>query len=119
MEANKAVSAEISKVASTDGELINGTRTFILDYVPELSYRPNFKLGETRVFMVDTVRVKPGHGKEFSDIRKAVNAAHEKANMDEHMIVYYAGMGASGGTYFIFEPVKSVADLDEVDKTSR
>lgn len=117
MEANKAVSLEISKVASSDGELINNTRTFYLDYVPELSYRPNFNLGETRVFMVDVVRVKPGHGKEFSEIRKAVNAAHEKANMDEHMIVYYAGLGAPAGTYYIFEPVKDVADLDEVDKT--
>ena len=113
---NKMVSAELAKASTTDGELLNGTRTVFLSYVPDMSYRPDFKLGEYKYFMVDTVRVKPGHGKEFSDIRKAVNAAHEKANMDEHMLVYYASMGGMGGTYYIFEPVKSIASLDQVDK---
>jgi hypothetical protein len=117
IEENKVVTAEIAKVASSDGDMLNSTRTMYLEYVPELSYRPDFKLGEMRGFTVDVVRVKPGHGKEFSEIRKAVNAAHEKANMDEHMIVYYASMGSASGTYYIFEPFKSVADLDEVDKT--
>ena len=116
MQSDKVISASLDKAAETDGELINNSRTFYLSYVPELSYRPDFKLSDTRYFMVDTVRVKPGHGKEFSEIRKAVNAAHEKANMDEHMIVYYANLGASGGTYFIFEPMKSISDFDEVDK---
>jgi hypothetical protein len=116
MQSNKVVQTALDKAGETDGDLINSSRTYYLDYVPDLSYRPDFKLADVRFFVVDTVRVKPGHGKEFSDIRKAVNAAHEKANMDEHMIVYYAGMGAAGGTYFIFEPMKSVADFDEVDK---
>jgi len=116
MQSDKVIAASLDKAAETDGELINGTKNIYLDYVPELSYRPDFKLADTRFFMVDTVRVKLGHGKEFSEIRKAVNAAHEKANMDEHMIVYYASLGAAGGTYYIFEPMKSIADLDEVDK---
>ncbi len=116
MSANKAVAAEIAKVTASDGDLLNGSRTVYLSYVPDMSYRPDFKLGEYKYFMVDTVRVKPGHGKEFSDIRKAVNAAHEKANMDEHMLVYYASMGGMGGTYYIFEPLKSIAAMDEMDK---
>jgi hypothetical protein len=116
MQSDKVVAASLDTASERDGDLINNSRTFYLDYVPELSYRPDFKLGEVRFFMVDTVRVKPGHGKEFSDIRKAVNAAHEKANMDEHMIVYYASLGAAGGTYYIFEPIKSIRDFDEMDK---
>ena len=117
MDANKVVAAELARASAVDGELINGSRTYYLDYVPEMSYRPDFKLGEMKLFMVDTVRVKPGHGREYVEIRKAVNAAHEKANMDEHMLVYRAGMGANGITYFIFEPMKSLASMDEVDKT--
>src|SRR4051812_36984785 len=116
VESNAAVSGELQRAAAVDGELINSSRTFYLSYVPELSYRPDFKLGNVRYFMVDTVRVKPGHGKEYADIRKAVNAAHEKANMDEHMLVYTANMGAAGGTYFIFEPVTSISTLDDVEK---
>jgi hypothetical protein len=116
MSGNKMVSAELAKASTTDGELLNGTRTVFLSYVPDMSYRPDFKLGEYKYFMVNTVRVKPGHGKEFSDIRKAVNAAHEKANMDEHMVVYYAAMGGMGGTFYIFEPLKSIGAMDELDK---
>lgn len=116
MEGNKTFAAEIAKVNAADGELLNGSRTVLLSYVPDMSYRPDFKLGEYKYFLVNTVRVRPGHGKEFSDIRKAVNAAHEKANMDEHMVVYYAEMGGMGGTFYIFEPLKSIADMDELDK---
>lgn len=116
MESNKVVAAELAKAGAADGELINGSRTIYLSYVPEMSYRPDFKLGEYKFFMVDTVRVKPGHGKEYEDLRKAVNAAHEKANMDEHMLVYYASMGGMGGTFYIFEPLKSIASLDEIEK---
>ena len=116
LNSNAAVGAALEQASATDGDLINSSRTYYLDYVPELSYRPDFKLGEMKFFMVDTVRVRPGYGRDFAEIRKAVNAAHEKADMDEHMLVYYAGTGAPGGTYFIFEPVKSVASLDDVDK---
>lgn len=116
IDGNAAVRTELAKAGETDGELISGSRTYYLDYVPELSYRPEFNLGDARFFMVDLVRVKLGHGKEFADIRKAVNAAHEKANMDEHMIVYYVANGAPSGTYLIFEPIKSIASLDEIDK---
>ena len=113
---NAAVSAALDQAASADGELISGSRTYYLDYVPDLSYRPDFKLGEAKFFSVDIVRVRPGYGRDFADLRKAVNAAHEKANIDEHMLVYYAGTGAPGGTYYIFEPIKSIASLDDVDK---
>lgn len=116
MSGNKMVTAELAKAATVDGELINGARTIYLSYVPEMSYRPDFKLGEYKYFLVNTIRVRPGHAKEFSDIRKAVNAAHEKANMDEHMVVYYAEMGGMGGTFYIFEPLKSIAAMDEIDK---
>ncbi len=116
VDANAAMTAEVARIASTDGDLINGSHTYFLDFVPELSYRPNLNIGEMKYMMVDTIRVRPGHGKDFSDLRKAINAAHEKANMDEHMVVYYAAIGASGGTYFIFEPLKNVASLDDIDK---
>jgi hypothetical protein len=116
MDSNKAVAAELAKAGAADGELINGQRTYYLDYDPDISYRPDFKLGEYRFFLVDTVRVRPGHGHEFAELRKAINAAHEKVNMDEHMLVYYAGMGGAGGTFFIFEPLKTIASMDEIEK---
>jgi hypothetical protein len=110
------LAADLQKVSVADGDLLNETRTYYLEYMPELSYRPDINIGETRYVLADIVRVKPGHGKDFADLRKQINAAHEKVNMDEHMIVYYAGIGARTGMYIIFEPLTKLSSLDEIQK---
>ena len=88
LEANKAVQAEIDRANITDGDLLTNVRSTFLFYNSDLSYRPNFNVGEYKYFMVDTYRLKLGHYEKFAELRKAVNAAHEKANIDEHMLVY-------------------------------
>ena len=116
-EANKAVQAELNRAMVADGDLLTGVRSTYLFYNPELSYRPNFNLGEYKYFMVDTYRIKLGHYEKFAEMRKAVNAAHEKANIDEHMLVYNVGLGAPAGTVMVFEPMKSLKEWDEGGKT--
>lgn len=117
LAANKAVQAEIAHIGVSDGDLINNARSSYAFYNPELSYRPNFNLGDYKYFMVDTLRVKLGHGEKFAEVRKAVNAAHEKANLDEHMLVYNVGLGAPAGTVLVFQPVTSLKEWDEGSKT--
>jgi hypothetical protein len=117
LEANKAVQAEIDRVGVADGDLLSGVRSTYLFYNKELSYRPDFNLGEYKYFMVDTYRVKLGHGEKFADLRKAVNAAHEKAKIDEHMLVYNVGLGAPAGTVLVFQPIKSLKEFDDFPKT--
>ncbi|MGA1998353.1 MAG: hypothetical protein ABSG52_00030 [Terriglobales bacterium] len=116
-EANKAVQAELDRVSVADGDLLTGVRSTYLFYNKELSYRPDFNLGEYKYFMVDTYRIKLGHGEKFAEMRKAVNAGHEKANIDEHMLVYNVGLGAPAGTVMVFQPVKSLKEFDEAAKT--
>jgi hypothetical protein len=117
LDANKAVQAEIDRVGAADGELLSSVRSTYLFYNKDLSYRPNFNVGDYKYFMVDTYRLKLGHGEKFAELRKAVNAAHEKANLDEHMLVYNVGLGAPGGTVLVFQPVKSLKEFDESAKT--
>ena len=117
MEANKAVQAELDRAGIADGDLLTGVRSTYLFYNKELSYRPDFNLGEYKYFMVDTYRVKLGHYEKFAELRKAVNAAHEKANIDEHMLVYNVGLGAPAGTILVFEPMKSLKEWDDSAKT--
>ncbi len=117
LEANKAAQAELDRINATDGELLSGSRTTFAFYDPELSYRPDFNLGDYKYFMVDTVRMKMGRMEKFDELRKAVNAAHTKANMDEHMLVYHVGLGAPGGTVIVFQPLKSLVTYDEFPKT--
>jgi hypothetical protein len=116
-EANKALQAELDRANIADGDLLTGARSTYLFYNPELSYRPNFNVGEYKYFMVDTYRIKLGHFEKFAEMRKAVNAAHEKANIDEHMLVYGVGLGAPAGTIMVFQPVKSLKEWDEAGKT--
>jgi len=111
------VQAEIDRANIADGDLLTGVRSTFLFYNPELSYRPNFNVGEYKYLMVDTYRIKLGHGEKFSELRKAVNAAHEKANMDEHMLVYNVGLGAPGGTVMVLQPAKSLKEFDDSAKT--
>jgi hypothetical protein len=117
LAANKAVQAEVDRINASDGDLLSGVRSTYLFFDKDLSYRPNFNLGEYKYFMVDTYRVKLGHGEKFADLRKTVNAAHEKVNMDEHMLVYNVGLGAPAVTVMVFQPMKSLKEFDDFPKT--
>ena len=97
--------------------MLTNARSMFAFYNPKLSYRPDFNIGDYKYIMVDTIRVKLGHFPKFAEAWKAVTAAHEKANMDEHMLVYNVGLGAPGGTVVIFEPIKSLKEWDESSKT--
>jgi len=116
LSANKVVQAEIDRIGATDGDLLSGARSTFLFYNKELSYRPDFNVGEYKYFMVETYKVKPGHSDQFAEVRKAVNAAHEKAGLDEHMLVYNVGLGGPGGTVLVFQPLKSLAEYDQMGK---
>jgi hypothetical protein len=117
LEANKAVQAEIDRVGVADGDLLSGVRSTYLFFHSDLSYRPNFNVGDYKYFLVETYRLKLGHYEKFAELRKAINAAHEKANIDEHMLVYGVGLGAPLGTYLVFQPVKSLKEWDDSAKT--
>jgi len=116
-DANKAVQAELDRAGVADGDLLTKVRSTYLFYNSDLSYRPNFNVGDYKYFMVDTFRIKLGHYEKFAELRKAINAAHEKANMDEHMLVYNVGLGAPAGTVLVFEPMKSLKEYDDFPKT--
>lgn len=116
-EANKAAQAELDRANVADGDLLTNVRSTYLFYNSDLSYRPNFNVGEYKYFMVDTYRIKLGHYEKFAELRKTINAAHEKANVDEHMLVYGVGLGAPAGTVMVFQPVKSLKEFDDFPKT--
>ena len=53
-------------------------------------------------------------------LRKAVNEAHEKANLDEHMLVYNVGLGATRRhRSSCFEPMKSLKEFDDGGEDAR
>jgi hypothetical protein len=116
LAANKSAQAEVDRVNVSDGDLLSNARSMYAFYNSELSYRPNFNLGEYKYFMVETYRVKLGHGEKFAAFRKTINVGHEKANVDEHMLVYNVGLGSPTGTVLVFQPVKALKEYDDLAK---
>jgi hypothetical protein len=118
MDKNAALTAEVNVLLEKDGELLSGGSGIIAQYQDELSYRANgLKIGEMRYFLVYTYRVKPGHDEDVVQLVKIVREAHEKANIPEHWAVYKVTAGMPEGTYLIFQPMKSLAEVDAVPET--
>lgn len=112
-ERNPAVRAVQDRFMKLDHPLLSGTRGIIVTLDEELSYRPAINLAEVRYFWVETVHIRPGHSAEFREYRRILNAAHAKANIDEHWAVYYVEAGLLAGTVFVFHPLKSLKEVDQ------
>ena len=50
---------------------------------------------------------------KFSDARKVIKAAHEKAGLKDYYSVFEVQSGMVGPTYMIFIPMKSLKEADE------
>lgn len=93
-----------------ESEYVQDSRTMLAAYRENLSYHPNFKVGEYRYFSINTVRARIGQ--DIADLYKPLNENRERANLDEHFVVFQVISGAPSGTYLVFRPLKSLADMD-------
>jgi hypothetical protein len=84
-----------------DAPFRTGTRVYLAELDEALSYRMRANVKDMRYMTVVTTRVKPGYARAFLETRKALNAAHEKANVDEHWAFYEVTTGAPVGTYIM------------------
>ncbi len=115
---NAALTAQLDPLAEKDGELLTGVRSIIAVYREELSYRSTgINIGLMRYFYVTTFRVRPGHDSGFVEANKIIQAAHEKADVPEHWAVYQVISGMPAGTYVVFQPLKSLAEVDAFPQT--
>ena len=101
--------ADFEKVRPEGDDYHSSQRDSIAVFRNDLSYRAGADMPRMRFMRVQTVRVKPGHTRDFEEARRMVKAAHEKAKIDEHMAVYQVVGGAQSGTYLIFIPWDSLS----------
>ncbi len=112
-EESTAAFAQIrQQYGPTESDFLASSRSLIAVLQPELSYKTDFDLAATRYFRVRMVRVPPGHGDDWTAMRKMVVAAFTKANSDGSNIVYRVAAGAPSGTFLVFAPYKSLAEMD-------
>jgi hypothetical protein len=117
VEKAPALARELERLSQVDGELLTGTRNILARYRPDLSYRPDIDIAKMRYFGLTIITVNPGYDSAFSDVRKLVHAAHEKANMDEHWAMYQVTSGLPGATYLLFLPMQSLQEVDVAQET--
>ena len=109
---NAAFSAAIDHAGAVDGELLDETDESALVFREDYSLNPEVDIAHTLYFEISGWQVKPGHGKDWDEIVKLVTAAYKRIP-DAHWAAYQAVYGFPDTTYIIFNPMKS---LDEVDK---
>jgi hypothetical protein len=112
-EANTALGAEVDRLWAADGDMLTKAGAMTTVYNEGLSFRPDWDTAKIRYYEISVVRLQPGYGREFEELRKLVNAAHEKAKVDEHWSVYEVWTGAPDDTYVFFQPHVSLAEWDK------
>ena len=109
---NAAMAAEFDRLDARDAEFRTGQRNFVCVLNEEMSYGGPIDISQMRYFSVNTVRVRPGHDQEYLEARKLLVEAVKKANPNARSAFYSVAAGLPNGTYLVFTPRKSLAELD-------
>lgn len=109
---NAQLTADTDRMDALDAEFRTGQRSIVCLLNEELSYGKPIDISQMRFFSITTVRVRPGHDDEYREARKILVDALKKANADTNTAFYAVTAGMPGGTYMIFTPRKSLAELD-------
>jgi hypothetical protein len=111
IEKNEALSAELDRANIADGEMLSGIDQSAAIFREDLSLRPNVDIAHMRYFEISRVQVKQGHDKDWEALVKMYQSGFEKIP-EAHWAVYQSQYGHEDGTYIIFNPMKSAAEID-------
>ncbi len=109
------VAATFEPINVADGELLEDSKTLILDYDSDISLRPEVDLFHHRFLEADIMHVHQGHMKEFHDLAKMWVDMGQKAGPSVHWDCFRADYGEDNGYVVCLTPDNS---LDNVDAAS-
>jgi hypothetical protein len=105
--------AEFERINVADGELLEDSKSLIFSFVPELSYHTRSDISHGRFLEARIIHVRPGHGKDFSELVKMWIAAEDKVGTKDHWGAYRVEYGDQIGSYVFLTSDNSLADIDE------
>lgn len=111
---NVTYKADFDRVRPPGEDYHSSQRDTIAVLREDMSYNMNTDIRKMRYMRVSTIRVKPGHTREWEDSRRMTKAAHEKAKVDETMVVYQVAGGAQSGTYLVMIPWASLDGIGTI-----
>jgi hypothetical protein len=112
-EASATLTGIEQRFSAQEDAYLNDAREMVLTFREDLSYGGDVDLSASRYFSITRVSVRPGHNAEYEANRKLVKAAHESVHAGDKYSMWQAASGAPAGTFFIFVPRKSLAELDQ------
>lgn len=116
---NSTLSTAIDRASMADGEMLDSIDQGVFVFREGMSLRPRSDLSPMRFMEVSAFHVRPGHGKEWSELVKMVNAGYEKAVPDAHWGCFEQMYGGDGGTYIFFTGRKSLAEIDRASQDDK
>jgi hypothetical protein len=106
---------ELAKAQAQINGALTSQRTIIAERRDDLSYRANrIDLSKARFMRVLEVRLHPGHEREFAEAFQKLSAAYEKMESDLPWVVYQVNVGMPSPAFFVFVPMKSLAQNDDL-----
>ncbi len=112
VDKNAALSSDLDRLEAADGELLDAMDQFVFYYDEDTSYRPHSDLSHARYMEVTSFHVKPGHGKDWTDLVKLVIDGHKKAGTSAHWATYELAYGG-GDEYVVLSSDDSMAEIDQ------
>ena len=109
---NASLGKALELADEQDAPFRTGSRTIVAELQEDLSYRMRPTVQDMRYMHVTTIRVRPGWGSAFEEVRKLAKAAHEKANVDEHWAIYQVVSGMPAGTFLMLQGSMSLKEED-------
>ena len=111
---NATLTAAFDRAALADGEQLTEFSTGVYGYRDQMSLRANVEIAHMRYFEISRFKVRPGHEKDWSDLVKMYKDGYEKAVPNAHWAAFESMYGdQNGGLYLVFNPMKSLAEVDE------
>lgn len=111
IQKNATLAAALDRAGVIDGELQSDADAGTFIYSERYSMNPPADIAHMRYFDIEVFHVKPGHHHEWDEAVKLVKAAYEKIP-DVHWAVFEQLYGGEMGTYIVFTPMKSLAEVD-------
>jgi hypothetical protein len=105
--------AEFERINVADGELLEDSKQLIFRYVPDLSFHTRTDISHGHFLEARIIHVRPGHGKEFTDLVKMWVAIADKAGSSDHWGAYRVEYGEQVGSYVFLTSDNSLADIDK------
>jgi hypothetical protein len=105
--------AEFERLNVADGELLEDSKQLIFSFVPELSYHTRTDVSHGHFLEARIIHVRPGHGKDFTELVKLWTTAADKAGSSDHWGAYRVEYGEQGGSFIFLTSDNSLADIDK------